>query len=221
MKYLRKGLLGVLVALMLIAATALLSGCGDAVKEAGVKPAAAATVTPDTDNAEDYPAETNEDTYDEEDYVEEDTGPKQTAHSLNEWGKDEGMKVKVTSMEAVDSIPPAPPTWLNDGINDKSGSTLIAVHLEIANDTRKAIDPLCAVSSFVLLDQKDRNFDPIDNVIDTNKNVCDDGIQPGFKASYVLGYRLPPSSEIGGLVVWNGDSDSDYDGEKSELVFTP
>jgi hypothetical protein len=40
-------------------------------------------------------------------------------------------------------------------------------------------------------------------------------------SSYTLAYRLPSGSQIGGLVVWNGDAEDDFDGQKTEIVFTP
>jgi hypothetical protein len=146
--------------------------------------------------------------------------PKQTFHGLNEWGQDDGMRVKVTSVEKVQSIPPA--DEFSDGVVDKSGSSLIGIKLTIQNAGSKAIDPLCGgANGFVLLDENDRNFDALNKTLDINDNVCDDGIQPGFKSSYTLAYRLPSGSQIGGLVVWNSDAEDDFDGQKTELVFTP
>jgi hypothetical protein len=147
-------------------------------------------------------------------------GPKQTFHGLNEWGQDDGMRVKVTSIEKVQSIPAA--SEFSDGVVDKAGSSLLAVKLTIQNAGDKAIDPLCGgAHGFVLLDENDRNFDALDKTLDINDNVCGDGIQPGFKSSYTLAYRLPSGSQIGGLVVWNGDAEDDFDGQKTEIVFTP
>jgi hypothetical protein len=147
-------------------------------------------------------------------------GPKQTFHGLNEWGQDDGMRVKVTSIEKVQSIPAA--SEFSDGVVDKAGSSLLAVKLTIQNAGDKAIDPLCGgAHGFVLLDENDRNFDALDKTLDINDNVSGDGIQPAFKSSYTLAYRLPSGSQIGGLVVWNGDAEDDFDGQKTEIVFTP
>jgi putative hemolysin len=143
---------------------------------------------------------------------------KQTVHNTNEWGQDDGMRVKVLSMQKVDSIPAA--DEFSSSVSDKAGSSLIAVRMEVQNAGKKAIDPLCGGGSgFVLLDQNDRNFDPLDKLLDINDNVCGDGIQPGFKSTYVMAFRLPAGSHIGGLVVWNSDASDDYDGGKTELLF--
>ena len=78
------------------------------------------------------------------------------------------------------------------------------------------------MENFVLLDQAERNFLPLDNpILDINSNVCDEGISPGFKSSYRLAYRIPNGSKISGMVVWNADDEDDYDGEISELLFLP
>jgi hypothetical protein len=147
------------------------------------------------------------------------SGPKQTFHNLNEWGQDDSMRVKVTSIEKVQSIPPA--DEFSDAVVDKPSSSLIAVKLTIQNAGQTAIDPLCGgAGGFVLLDANDRNFNPLDKSLDINSNVCDDGIQPGFKSSYTLAFRLPSGSQVGGLVVWNDDAEDDFDGQKTELVFT-
>lgn len=197
---------------------------GEPTKTASVKPKPAATVAPTTTATPDY-TQTDDSTLDDdsaptedEDAPTEDDAGNQTVKSIGQWGEDDDMKVKVLSMEKVDSIPPAD-DW-SKPVNDKSGSSLIAVKIEVKNNGDNDIDPLCGGGNgFVLLDQNDRNFDALDNLLDINDNVCGDGIQPGFKSSYTLAYRLPAGSKIGGLVVWNSDAD-DYDGEESELLFT-
>jgi hypothetical protein len=228
------------ITLIIMALVAMLavSACGEATKKDSTKPKPAATAskptdtdgdgTPDDADADPYsaveePTPTEDDlapTEDESVPTEDMSGPKQTVHGMNDWGQDDGMRVKVLSMQKVNSIPPAPPAWLNDGIADKPGSSLVAVRLEVKNVGDNDIDPLCGGGSgFVLLDQNDRNFDPLDKLLDINDNVCDDGIQPGFKSTYTIAYRLPAGATIGSLVVWNSDADDDYDGQKSELLF--
>jgi hypothetical protein len=169
---------------------------------------------PDVTVAEDDDSAPTED----EDAPTEDAAGNQTVKSIGQWGEDDDMKVKVVSMEKVNYIPAV--NEYSDPVNDKSGSSLVAVKVEVKNNGNNDIDPLCGGGNgFVLLDQDDRNFDPLDSLLDINDNVCGDGIQPGFKSTYTIAYRLPAGSKIGGLVVWNSDAD-DYDGEESELLFT-
>ena len=234
----KKYLLMALVAMLAMSVAA----CGEAAKiNKPPKPAATATTTTDTtadpadtdgdgiaDDADSDPyspnnsSDDNAPTEDDSAPSEDEDTPKQTQHGLNEWGQDDGMRVKVLSMTKVSYIPPAPPAWLHDGVKDKAGSSLISVRVEVKNAGKQAIDPLCGGGSgFVLLDQADRNFNALDKLLDINDNVCGDGIQPGFKSTYTIAYRLPAGSQIGGLVVWNDDADDDYDGTRTQLAFTP
>ena len=189
---------------------------------------AAATATPapldsdddgisDTQDSTPYGEDDAAPTEDEADFVEEEAGPKQTYKELNRWGQDDGMRVKVTSVQKVGSIPAI--DEYSDPVLDKKSSTLIAVKLTVKNGTKSAIDPLCGGGNgFVLLDQDDRNFQPLDSILDINDNVCDDGIQPGFKSSYTLAFRLPAGSKASALVVWNDDAEDDFSGDISQLV---
>jgi hypothetical protein len=228
------------IAVLAIVAICLSACGGEATKTASVKPklptpTATATVDPSTvvdsstidtdgDGVYDlYDPEPNNSavsSYDDDAPTEDDAAPKQTVKGLNEWGSDDHMKVKITSMEKVNSIPAA--NEYSESVVDKPGSSLVAVHMEVKNNGDDEIDPLCGGGhGFVLLDQKDRNFDPLDKEIEINDNVCSDGIQPGFKSSYVMAFRLPAGAKIGGLVVWNDDAEGDFSGEQSELLFTP
>jgi hypothetical protein len=191
---------------------------------------AAATATPaPTDSDDDGIADAQDATpygeddaapsEDDGDFVEEETGPKQTYKQLNRWGQDDGMRVKVTSVQKVDSIPAI--DEYSEPVLDKKSSSLIAVKLTVKNGTKSAIDPLCGGGhGFVLLDQDDRNFEPLDSILDINNNVCGDGIQPGFKSSYTLAYRLPAGSKASALVMWNDDDEDDFGGDISQLVVT-
>jgi hypothetical protein len=184
----------------------------DGEETAATEPVATATPAPiDSDDL--APTE------DEADLIEEETGPEQTYKGLNRWGQDDGMRVKVTSVQKVDSIPAV--DEYSEPVLDRKSSSLIQVKLTVKNGTKSAIDPLCGGGNgFVLLDQDDRNFEPLDSLLDINNNVCGDGIQPGFKSSYTLAYRLPAGSKASALVVWNDDAEDDFSGDISQLVIT-
>ena len=73
----------------------------------------------------------------------------------------------------------------------------------------------------MLLDAQDRNY-PYEDVLGGGGNdwICLDGVAPGFNAEATLGFKVPNSFKMGGLVLWDGDS-SDYDGNESNLIVIP
>ncbi|CAB4935504.1 unannotated protein [freshwater metagenome] len=133
-------------------------------------------------------------------------------------GVDDDVTFRVSSIEAVSSLP-------TDGFEDgpmvaAKGAKLIAAVVTWKNNMNSGQDIFCGGNSTVLLDDKGRQFDPVDDQIwIVGNDICGDEVQPGFKQTVTLAFQIPSDAEIGGLVLWNSDSEDDDDGESSSLLF--
>jgi hypothetical protein len=182
---------------------------------AGDKPAA----QEDTDG-DGLPDDSDPDPYSpasEEETEEPETAQK--ALAIGQGGRDDGLGFKVLSLERVDSIPAA--DEFSESVYPPPGGKLHRAVLEVTNFGDVAADPFCGGGSAVLLDVDDRNYEyesPIGG--GGNDWICDTGVAPGFNAQATLGFKVPPSFRMGGLVLWDGES-SDIDGAESNLVVVP
>jgi len=148
--------------------------------------------------------------------------PEQRPVSVGEAGVDDDVTFKVNAMERVDSI--AGGEFSDGPITPREGAQLIRVDLTYKNNMQAPIDLLCGGGQgFVLLDEDDRNYEPVNDLTDIAENgeVCLEEVQPGFKSDVVLAFQMPRRAEIGGLVVWNPEAEDDYDGTASQLIFLP
>jgi hypothetical protein len=140
--------------------------------------------------------------------------------TIGQDGRDEGLGFKVLSLEQVESIPAA--DEFEESIYPPPGGKLYQAVVQIKNFGQTAADPFCGgVGGAVLLDINDRNYEYEDPVgASGNDWICLDGVAPGFTAEATLGFKVPRSFRMGGLVLWDTDS-SDYDGSESNLVVVP
>jgi hypothetical protein len=140
--------------------------------------------------------------------------------TIGQGGRDEGLGFKVLSLEQVESIPAA--DEFEESIYPPSGGKLYAAKLEVKNFGDVKADPFCGgVGGAVLLDEQDRNYEYEDAVgAAGNDWICLDGIAPGFTAQAILGFKVPRSFRMGGLVLWDSES-SDFDGSESNLLVLP
>jgi hypothetical protein len=139
--------------------------------------------------------------------------------AIGQRGRDDGLGFKVLSLERVDSIPAA--DEFSESIYPPPGGKLYQAVVQVKNLGDVKADPFCGSGGAVLLDVNDRNYeyeDPIGG--GSNDWICDTGVAPGFNAQATLGFKVPGSFRMGGLVVWDSDS-SDYDGSESNLVVVP
>jgi hypothetical protein len=148
---------------------------------------------------------------------EESSEPHETVVGIGEGAKDDGLGIKVLSIERVESVSPADD--YSDPVYAPPGGAVYKVVVEVKNYGAQAMDPFCIDEGAVLLDENDRNYKPI-NTSDLNDWVCLDGVAPGFKATTTFAYQVPKSFKLGGMVLWNTES-SDYDGEQSDIVVVP
>jgi hypothetical protein len=139
--------------------------------------------------------------------------------AVGQGGRDDGLGFKVLSLERVESIPAA--DEFSESIYAPPGGKLYKAVVQVKNFGQTAADPFCGSGSAVLLDVQDRNYeyeDPIGG--GTNEWICGDGVAPGFNAQATLGFKVPRSFRMGGLVLWDGES-SDFDGSESNLLVLP
>jgi hypothetical protein len=140
--------------------------------------------------------------------------------AIGQGGRDEGLGFKVVSLEPVESIPAA--DEFEESIYPPPGGKLYKAVIGVKNFGDVKADPFCGgAGGAVLLDEQDRNYeyeDPLGAA--GNEWICLDGIAPGFNAQATLGFKVPRSFRMGGLVLWDSES-SDFDGEESNLVVVP
>jgi zinc-ribbon domain/Domain of unknown function (DUF4352) len=185
--------------------------------------------TPDADDGAPYDANTtiapsDDDDFgsapsaDDEDYL--DDAEEETAHTTVQVGEpavDDDVTFKVLSLEAVSSI--ATDEFSDGPITAKPGAKLVKAVVRWKNNMSKSADIFCGGSSAILLDQNDRNFDPIDDQIDiAGNNICGEDVQPGFTQTVTLAFQMPKDSNTAALALWNSDSEDDYDGQQTDVI---
>jgi hypothetical protein len=147
----------------------------------------------------------------------EQDGPSHTRVNVGEAGVDDDVTFKVLSLEAVSSIPT---DEYSDGpITAKPGAKLVKAVVRWKNNMSKSADIFCGGNSAILLDQNDRNFDPIDDQIDiAGNNICGEDVQPGFTQTVTLAFQMPKDSNTTALALWNSDFEDDYDGQQTDVL---
>jgi hypothetical protein len=164
-----------------------------------------------TDEFDDAPSS------DDEDYLDDaDEETEHTSVSVGEPAVDDDVTFKVLSLEAVSSISTGE---FSDGpITAKPGAKLVKAVVTWKNNMDDGADIFCGGGSAILLDQNERNFDPIDDQIEISGNeMCGGDVQPGFKQTVTLAFQMPKNSNTTELVLWNSDAEEDYDGEQSDV----
>lgn len=150
----------------------------------------------------------------------EETAPGRTEKKIGSVGYDDGLAFRVDRLEVVSSVPQ---DEFSDGpVTPVRGAKLVTATVTFTNNTSQSVDPFCGGRSAILLDERDRNFEPLsDKMISIPGNeVCGEAVQPGFRDEVTLLFQIPRTAKVGGLALWNGESDDDPDGD-SYLVFTP
>jgi hypothetical protein len=169
----------------------------------------------DGDDVDDAPTSGDQDEFEED-------APRQRAISVGEAAVDDDITFKVTSISSVDSIPGS--EFSEGPLTPRSGAKLVRVDLTYRNNTQTPVDLLCGgASGFVLLDEDDRNYEPVDDLLDLagNDEVCSENVQPGFRSQVVLAFQVPRGRRVGGLVMWNSEAEDDYNGQATQVLVLP
>lgn len=198
----------------------LLVGCGGAKSTEGGQSVVTVTVQAGdttTDAFSDAPE--SEDEFSEETTTEE--TPSGDLYSIGESAQDDGLVFKVLSLEEVSQIEVGQYAYPSRPIQPTRGAKLVLATVLWKNETNESVDNFCGGAGAKLLDEEDRNFDPIDRQIDIRRNtICSKEVQPGFKVKQYLAFEMPNDSQIGGLAVWNSAAEEDYFGD-TYVVFVP
>jgi hypothetical protein len=103
-----------------------------------------------------------------------------------------------------------------------AGAEYIEVNGSVVNSGKAPIDPWCSYAiAFVLVDSRERNFTPIDDLYRIPGNVdCNEMVQPGFRMTVHVVFRVPAGTKASGLVVFDPNQAGDSDGHKSHVTFT-
>jgi hypothetical protein len=80
----------------------------------------------------------------------------------------------------------------------RSGAKLVSAKVTIKNGGKRKVDPYCGGGGAVLLDEEDRNYEPIAEVygIKGNTSVCGDGISPRFRDTLTLAFEVPEDMSV-------------------------
>jgi hypothetical protein len=137
-----------------------------------------------------------------------------TVRTVGGTGIDDGLSFRVLSIREVSGFPV---DEYSDPIAAVPGAKLVRADVVVKNNTPKPFSPICGSGNAVLIDQKDRNFNLIEDGFDiANSNLCED-IAPGFQSTVILGFQIPKDSKIAALALWNAESETDYSGESYVL----
>jgi hypothetical protein len=90
-----------------------------------------------------------------------------------------------------------------------AGATYVLVETHIINDGRTSLDLTCSLPmQTALVDDRDRNFDPIDSLYKIKGNPeCNDQLQPGFETDMTWVYRLPSGANV---LAWGYRDTTDF-----------
>lgn len=74
----------------------------------------------------------------------------------------------------------------------------VRIDVHVVNDAKESLDLTCGLPiSTKLVDSKDRNFDPIDDLYKLKGNPeCNKQLQPGFESDMSYVYEVPTSASI-------------------------
>ncbi len=79
-----------------------------------------------------------------------------------------------------------------------SGASYVIVKAHVVNNAKKSMDLTCGLPiRTVLIDDRNRNFDPIQSLYKVKGNPeCNEALQPGFAADMTWVYRVPTGTHV-------------------------
>ena len=80
------------------------------------------------------------------------------------------------------------------------GAKFVVVQTHVVNNAKTSLDLTCSLPvSTRLVDDKERQFDPIDDLYKIKGNPeCNDQLQPGFESDMTWVYRVPATANVVG-----------------------
>jgi hypothetical protein len=140
--------------------------------------------------------------------------PGATVRTVGGTGIDDGVVYRLHSVGEVSTLPV---DEFSDPVRAVSGAKLIRADMTVKNNTKAPLDPFCGGGNSKLIDQNDRQYDVIEDILNVaGANFCDD-IAPGFQTDVILVFQVPSDSKFAGLAVWNDDDENDYSGDSFVL----
>jgi hypothetical protein len=78
------------------------------------------------------------------------------------------------------------------------GANFVIVTTQVVNNAKQSMDLTCSLPiRTVLIDDQNRNFDPIDSLYKVKGNPeCNDALQPGFAEDMTWVYRIPTGTHV-------------------------
>ena len=89
------------------------------------------------------------------------------------------------------------------------GANFVIVETQVVNNAKKSMDLTCSLPiRTVLIDDQNRNFDPIDGLYKVKDNPeCNASLQPGFAEDMTWVYRIPAGTHVLG---WAFEDTTDF-----------
>lgn len=163
------------------------------------------------------PAEETELETETEEEVED---PDTTVYEIGSTATDDGLEVRVKTVETVDSVPIID-DWANDGpITASKGAKLVRADVVWKNTGKTSVLNFCGGQGAKLIDSEGREFDSHDRQYEASPTGCGDEVQPGFKAEDILVFELPADATPDVLKIWDSNSEDDFFGE-TFVLFGP
>jgi hypothetical protein len=112
-------------------------------------------------------------------------------------------------------------TW-EDWSDRQTGTTrLIKWSFSFVNSGDEPIDLLCVPSSFRLIDDENRVFEPLDRSMELRENeaACGDGVGPGLEGRGALLFQIPIDANLSALEVWDPRAEGANDPDRTAIRF--
>ena len=200
------GITRCLVALIAGVPMALVAGCGGEAKETGAAGPVTVTVTEPIDAAPTPQTGTEDGSGDD---------PGVTDIRFGNQGRDGDLAFRVVSLTEAESVP----LEFGDPVTAPAGAKVMLVRVTYRNDGTVRADPFCGGRGIVLIDERSRNFDPVDEAVSVAGNQICEGVQPGFRSTESIPFVVPSDARVTAVAVWDADDEDDFQGDNTWLRF--
>lgn len=127
-------------------------------------------------------------------------------------GTDGALSIRARAIASTRS--PVAAQEYADPIVPATGAKLVVVDLTVRNDGSNPLTPFCGGGGTVLIDERNRNFNPDSRQFQAagNDDLCQD-LNPGFRRDLKLVFQVPLDAKISAVAVWDSDEPGDYSGD--------